>query len=324
MKRAFVTGGSGFVGRNLIATLLDRSVEVHALARSDAAAAAVAASGAEPVRGDLDDVHAMVEGMQGCDAVFHAAAKVDVWGDPKEFDRVNVQGTRNVVDAARKAGAAILVHVSTEAVLAGGPPLIDADESWPYPEKPAGLYPLTKGEAERIVLESSDDSLRTVAIRPPLIWGKGDTSVLPKIAAAVKSGQWMWFGGGHYPHATTHVDNVIEGLLLAYEKGEGGQVYFVTDGAPQDFRNFISAQLRAIGVERESRSIPYGVASVFASTTEAIWKLLDLRSMPPLPRSVLYLMGQALTVNDSRARRELGYEGRVSPDRGLSELVPAD
>lgn len=324
MKRAFITGGSGFVGRNLISALMDRSVEVHALARSDAAANAVQSSGAEAIRGDLDDTHAMMEGMQGCDAVFHAAAKVDVWGDPAEFERINVQGTRNVIDAAKQAGVPVLVHISTEAVLAGGRPLVDADETWPYPAKPAGLYPLTKGQAERIVRESSTDTFRAMAIRPPLIWGKGDTSVLPKIAAAVKSGQWMWFGGGHYLHATTHVANVIEGALLAADRGQANEVYFITDGAPQDFRDFITAQLHAIGVDRECRSVPYALAAILATTTEAAWRVLGLKSMPPLPRSVLYLMGQKLTVRDDKARRDLGYEGRMTPEQGLRELARND
>jgi nucleoside-diphosphate-sugar epimerase len=265
----------------------------------------------------------MTEGMRGCDVVLHAAAKVEVWGDPEDFHRSTVQGTQNVLDAAKAAGVPRFVHVSTEALLAGGPPIVDADETWAYPKKPAGLYPLTKGLAEQRVLAENSPALTTVAVRPPLIWGKGDTSVLPKIADAVRGGQWMWFNGGHYPHATTHIDNVVHGLILAAEKGRGGQVYFVTDGAPQDFRDFMTAQLKAIGIEKESKSIPYGVASLLASITELIWTTFGLKSMPPLPRSVLYLMGQKLTVSDAKARRELGYAPVITVERGLAEMAAA-
>ena len=323
MRRAFVTGGSGFVGRNLIAALAERDVEVRALARSTGAEETVRLAGAHSTaRGDLDSTAVMTEAMRDCDVVFHAAAKVDVWGDPADFHRITVQGTQNVLDAAKSARVKRLVHVSTEAVLAGGPPIIDANETWPYPAKPAGLYPLTKGLAEQRVAAANSPALTTVAVRPPLIWGKGDSSVLPKIAEAVRRGQWMWFGGGHYLHATTHVANVCHGLLLAAEKNCGGEIYFITDGVPQDFRDFITAQLRAIGVDRESRSVPYGVASALASGGEWLWRMLGLKSMPPLPRSVLYLMGQKLTVNDAKARRELGYAPVMSVERGLAELAP--
>lgn len=322
MQRTFVTGGSGFVGRNLIAALAARGVEVRALARSAGAEESVRAAGAHTVaRGDLDDVSVMTDAMRDCDVVFHAAAKVDIWGDPAEFHRVTVQGTQNVIDAGRAAGVKRLVHVSTEAVLAGGRPIVDADETWSYPEKPAGLYPLTKGLAEQRVIAANGPDLTTVAVRPPMIWGKGDTSLLPKIVEAVQRGQWVWFDGGHYPHATTHIANVVHGLLLAAEKGRGGQIYFVCDGPPQDFREFMSAMLRARGVKPTGRNLPYGLARVVAYSGEWIWKTFGFKSIPPLPVTVLYIMGQKLTVNDSKARQELGYAPVMTVDRGLDELA---
>lgn len=321
MQRAFVTGGSGFVGRNLIQGLRDRGVEVRALARSDKAVEAVAAAGAEPVRGDLDSIEAMREGMAGCDVVFHAAAVVTLWGDPEYFHRVNVQGTKNVIEAARAALVPRLVHVSTEALLSGdGRPIVDADETWSYPKRPAGLYPDTKGLAERAVLEANGSGLTTVAVRPPLIWGAGDTSLLPQLIDAVRAGQWMWFDGGHYPHTTTHVRNVVEGLLLAAEKGRGGEVYFISDGEPRDFREFIEALLRTRGVEGGDKTIPLWLAKLVANVTEPIWSVLRLKNPPPVPKTLIYIMAQKLTVNDSKARRELGYEGRVTFEEGLAEM----
>ena len=320
IRRAFVTGGSGFVGRNLITALVERGVSVNALARSDAAVAAVEAAGATAIRGDLDSIEAMRAGMAGCDVVFHAAAVVTLWGDPDYFHRVNVQGTQNVIDAAKAAGVPRLVHVSTEALLAGGKPIVDADESWPYPDKPAGLYPLTKGLAEQRVLAANSPELTTVAVRPPLIWGQGDSSVLPQLVAAVRAGRWMWFDGGHYPHTTTHVANVVEGLLLAAEKGRGGEVYFISDGAPADFREFITAYLSTQGVDPGDKSVPLWLARIIANGGEWAWRTFGLKGEPPLPRTVLYVMGQKLTVNDSKARRELGYEGRMSREQGLAEM----
>ncbi|MBI1321492.1 MAG: NAD-dependent epimerase/dehydratase family protein [Candidatus Hydrogenedens sp.] len=321
MDKAFVTGGSGFVGRNLIAELKRQGVAVAALARSDSAAQAVRDAGAdEAVRAGLGDTALMAAGMRGCDVVFHAAAYVNLWGPAKDFHEVNVQGTQNVIDAAKQAGVPRLVHVSTEAVLAGGPPIVHADETWPYPEHPAGLYPLTKGLAEQRVIAANGPDLTTVAVRPPLIWGKGDTSVLPQIATAVKSGQWYWFGGGNYLHTTTHVANVVEGLLLAAEKGRGGEIYFVTDGPPVIFKGFITAQLAAIGVKPGNRSMPLWLAALIANTTEPLWTLLGLTSQPPLPRTAIHVLAQELICDDSKARRELGYQGKMSVEAGLAEL----
>src|SRR5688500_6441445 len=139
MQQVFVTGGSGFVGRTLLAELGRRGIPARALARSDAPANAVAALGAEVARGDLDDVAAMTAGMKGCDVVVHAAAHVKEHGTRDEFFRGNVTGTENALAAARAAGVTRFVHVGTEAVLADGRPIIRADEDTPLPAEPAGL-----------------------------------------------------------------------------------------------------------------------------------------------------------------------------------------
>jgi nucleoside-diphosphate-sugar epimerase len=145
--KAFVTGGSGFVGRNLLLALRARGDHAVALARSLGAMQTVRLHGAEPLAGDLVDVAAMSAGMAGADVVFHCAAKVDDWGNPAEFHRVNVEGTAHVIEAARAAGVRRLVHVSTEAVLADGTPIHNADETRPRALRPVGLYPSTKAEA---------------------------------------------------------------------------------------------------------------------------------------------------------------------------------
>lgn len=321
MKRVFVTGGSGFVGTNLISALVDQGVEVVALARSESSIAKVIEAGANvTASGDLDSLDEMERGMQGCDLVFHVAAAVGILGDFEEFHHVNVAGTQQVIDAAKKAGVPRFVHVSTEALMAGGKPYIYMDETWPYPKKPVGMYATTKGLAEQLVIKANCDALTTVAVRPPLIWGKGDTSVLPAIADAVISGQWVWFNGGHYPHTSTHIRNVIEGLIVAAEKGKGGQVYYVTDGPEHDFREFMTALLETRGVKDNSKSMPYWLGNIIARACEILWNLLPLKGAPPLPRELLYLMGQHMTINDSKARTELGYEGKVTLAEGLAEM----
>src|SRR5215813_7842837 len=214
----FVTGGSGFVGRNLIRALVARGDEVRALARSDASVRAVEALGAKAVKGDLDDVGAMTEAMRKATLVFHAAAQTDLTGSREQFYKVTVTGTENVLAAARAAGVKRVVHIGTEAVLADGKPIVRVDETRPRTTHPAGLYPWSKGLAEERVIAANRDGLETVVVRPRFIWGADDTSVLPNIIANVKSGRFRWIAGGHYATSTCHVANVVEGALLAADK----------------------------------------------------------------------------------------------------------
>src|SRR3569623_303226 len=191
----FVTGGSGFVGRQLIRDLCAKGYTVRALARSQAASATVSDLGAEPVRGDLANIDAMRAGMQGCAAVFHCAAHVAMWGRWEEFVNDTITGTDNALAAARAAAVPRFIHIGTEAVLADGKAIVDADERRALPDRPNGFYPRSKGIAEQHVLAANDAKLATVVVRPRFIWGAGDTTLLPQFIEAMQPGQWMWFDG---------------------------------------------------------------------------------------------------------------------------------
>ncbi len=316
MKRAFVTGGSGFVGGRLIPALRARGVEVAALARSDASAAKVESLGATPVRGDLDDIAALEAGMRGCDVVFHAAAHTDQFDPVEVHMRITTKGTENVLAAARNAGVKRVVHVGTEAVLADGNPIVRADETRPLPQKPLGAYPLTKGLAENAVLAANRDGLETVVVRPRFLWGKGDTNLLPELIDAVQAGKFAWIGGGHYLTSTVHVDNVIEGMLLAADKGTPGQIYFLTDGEPVEFRDFITKLLATQGIQLAGKNLPRWVARTAVTLTS--WM-----KRPPLTKTAFALMAHEVTVDDSKARRELGYQGKKTISEGLAEMTAA-
>ncbi|MGH8441408.1 MAG: NAD-dependent epimerase/dehydratase family protein [Nevskiaceae bacterium] len=322
--KAFVTGGSGYVGRNLIRHLRARGDEVRALARSKAAIDAVSALGATAVPGDLDDVAVLARGMTGCDCVFHAAALAAEWGRREAFYRVNVEGTANALRAAADAGVACFVHVGTEAAFCDGSPLVDVDDSWPLPDRVLPRYPQTKNEAERLVRAASGPRLRTVVVRPRLVWGNDDTSVLSALAAAVKAGRFMWMDGGEYPTSTTHVDNVCEALLLAAGNGRGGEAYFVTDGAPVELKEFVTRMLASRAVDPGGKSVPGWLALTLAMVTEPIWEILELIGVeagePPVTRMAVHLFGEPVTVNDARARRELGYVGKVTREQGYASL----
>jgi nucleoside-diphosphate-sugar epimerase len=317
----FLTGGSGFVGRALIAELAARGTPVRALVRSDEAAATVRALGAEPVLGDLDAIDAMRAGMTGCPTIIHAAAKVDQWGKRDDFFHVTIQGTRNALTAARDAGVARFLHIGTEAVLAGGAPIIRADETAPYPATPNGLYPWSKGQAERDVIAANSETFATLSLRPRFIWGRGDTTLLPQIARAMQSGAWAWFGGGTNLISTCHVRNVVEGVLLAAERGKGGNIYFLTDGAPVVFRDFLTRLAATQGVTAPAREAPLWLAELVAAAGEFAWSTFALSGQPPITRTAINLIFREVTVIDHKARTELGYTGHVSIDQGLAELA---
>jgi nucleoside-diphosphate-sugar epimerase len=323
IMRAFVTGGSGFLGRNVIELLRARGHEVRALARSAASVAAIETAGAQAVRGDLDDQAALAAGMAGCEVVFHCAADTAQFGDFTRVAGVNVGGTERALAAARQSGVKKFVHVSTEAVLVGGPPIVRADETRPRPRRPIGLYPTTKGLAEERVLAANSPELATVIVRPRFIWGRGDTSVMPILVDAVKKGRFRWIGGGRHLTSTCHVTNVVHGMLLAAQKGKGGEIYFLTDGEPVEVRGFLSQLLSAAGVTPPDTELPFWLARAAAWTAEAVWKMLRLSGEPPVTRSAVHLIGREVTVVDDKARRDLDYTPVISRAEGLAQLTTA-
>lgn len=323
MTHVFVTGGSGFLGRRLVGALVERGVTVRALVRSASSGDVVTGCGATAVGGDLGDKAALSRGMAGCDTVFHLAALLKIWGDPAEFTRVNVDGTRNVLEAARHAGVSRLIFVSTDAAYAGPAPLVRIDDATPRPARPYGVYGWTKGQAEDMVIAANSAALTTVVVRPRMLWGRGDTSLLPRIADVARQGRFRWIGDGNHLSSTTHVANACEGLLLAAERGQGGVCYPITDGPPLTFRRFMTDMLATQGVDPGARSIPAGVARVAAVVVEVVWRACRIRRDPPITRAMVKMVGEEVTLDDSRARRELGYVGRVSYADGFREMREA-
>jgi len=316
----FVTGGSGFIGGRLIERLVSEGRRVRALARSDGAAAKVEGLGAEAARGDLGDRASLAAGATGCEVAFHLAAHLGEWGPWEEFERGNVEGTRNALAACEEAGVRRFVHCGTEAALMAGEPLVHVDETAPLRPDSRAPYPATKAQAEQAVRAASREGFETVALRPRFVWGKGDTTLLPEMVKTVEAGRFAWVGGGRNVTDTAHVDNVVEGLVLAAEKGHPGEAYFVTDGEPVVFREFVTALLETQGVEPPDRSLPAWTAAPLARVCETAWKLLPLKGEPPMSTFRAWILTQECTIDISKARRELGYAPLVSHEQGLAEL----
>src|SRR5215210_4721826 len=318
---AFVTGGSGFIGQALIRRLVAEGHGVRALARSEASEQKVREAGAEAVRGDLSDPQAMREGAAGCEWAFHAAARLGSWGPWEEFERINVRGTHDALEACRGAGVRRFVHVGTEAAVIAGEPLRDADETLPLRPDSKAYYCASKAMAEQVVRDAAGNGLETVVVRPRFVWGPGDTTLLPQIAELVEQGKFAWIGGGTQRTSVTHVDNVVEGLLLGAERGRTGEAYFVTDGEPVVFRDFLTRLLATRGVEPPSRKLPLPLARAAGAVCETLWRRLPLKGEPPVTRAAVWLSALEVTIDISKARAELGYEPRITTDDGLRQLA---
>lgn len=315
--RVFVTGGSGFVGSHVVGVLVDAH-EVLAMARSDRSAAAVEALGATAVRCELGAVRP--EDLAGVDAIVHAAAFVEEWGTRAAYERVNVEGTRQLLDAARQAGVRRFVHVGTEAALFDGADLVDVDEAAPYPARHRFLYSETKAAAEALVLAANGPGFTTLSVRPRLVWGDRDSTILPALRRMVEVGGFLWLDHGRHRTSTTHVSNLAHAIALALGSGRGGEAYFVVDDGQPTLREFLTEYAAAGGIELPDRSVPGAVARPLSSVVEGAWRALRLQGAPPITAFAAHMMSRTVTVRDDKARAELGYRPVLSRGDGLRAL----
>lgn len=317
-----VTGGGGFLGRSIIEALRDRGEQVRSFARGDYPQ--LREWGIEQVRGDIADAEAVARAVAGCDAVFHTAARVEMWGPYEEFFRINTLGTRNVIAACRAHGVRKLIYTSTPSVVHGGDSVTGVDESAPYPAHFEAHYPATKALAEQEVLAANCEALATVALRPHLVWGPGDSSMMPRVIGKARKGKVRLIGAPQ-PVDTLYIDNAVAAHLAAYDRLEfgaalAGRAYFVTQGEPLSGQQFLNDLLSANGLAPVEKRVSVGVARTIATIVEAIWRLLRLRTEPPLTRFVVSQLSTAHWYDISAARRDLGYAPTVSYAEGMERL----
>lgn len=320
LRRLFLTGGSGYVGRNLVRHFVAQGVEVHALARSASACQLLRSLGAQPIEGDLFSPQ-LHTAMQGCHALVHAAADTQHGLASKAQQLTNVEGTRRVFAAAAQAQLARAVHLSTESVLLDGRPLVNADEHHPYPARPAGGYTATKAQAERIALAAGQAGMQVCVVRPRFVWGCDDTTALPQLLQAVDAGKFAWIDGGRYRTSTTHIGNLVHGIERALLAGQSGQCYFITDADVVEFRTFITDLLATQGRSVSDKSVPGWLVHAVATVSERIARLSGGRWHPPVTRQALATSAVEVTLNIGKARQDLGYAPVVTHAQGLAELA---
>ncbi len=313
----FVTGASGFVGSAFVKHAAGRHA-ITAMSRSEASDAKIRAVGAEPVRSSLDDVAA--PNLAGAEAVVHCAAHVEDWGPWRDYWRFNVEGTKRMLAAAKEAGVRRFVHIGTEAALLHGQDLHGADETYPLALDSPFPYSRTKAFAEKAVREANAPGFETIVIRPRFVWGPGDQTILPAIREMAARGQFAWIGGGRNRTSTTYIGNLSYAIELALTKGRSGEAYFVLDGAPVEFRDFLTRMAKATGIVLPDREIPGWLARAIGYAGETAWRTLPLKGRPPLTRFAANIMSRDCILIDAKARREMGYAPPYTVEQGLSAL----
>lgn len=321
--KVLVTGGGGFAGLALVRRLKAAGYEVTSFSRN--LCPEHAREGINFIQGDITDPAEVEKGCRGMEAVFHLAAKVGLWGSYDDFYRVNVTGTRNVISACLKNNISRLLFVSSASVVFDGRDMEGADESSPYPFAPLSPYTATKALAEQLVLRACQENLKTVALRPHLIWGPGDTQLIPGIIRRGKRGV-MWLPGKKkHLIDTVYIDNFIDAILLAFHKMNEnpavcGKAFFITNNEPIPVGEFINSILRSAGYPAVTKSIPEWMARMTALGLETIYRVLHLKNEPPL---TLFLVSELCThhwFDISAAKTMLGYEPAVSIKEGFRRL----
>ncbi len=321
--KALVTGGGGFLGGGIVRKLLARGDSVVSLTRT--AYPWLDELGVTQVHADLTDTTAVARAAAGCDAVFHVAAKAGVWGPASSYHTTNVVGTRSVLDACRAAGVPRLVFTSTPSVVHAGGPIEGGDESLPYPASFAADYPRTKADAEKLVLTANSPDLATVALRPHLLWGPGDPHLVPRVLARAKAGKLRRIGDRPVTVDVTYVDNAADAHLNAADRlapaaACAGRAYFISNGEPVELWEFLNRVLALNGLPPITRSMSLWKAKLAGAVLERVYRLLRLRSEPPMTRFVAGQLGTSHWFDITAARRDLGYVPAVSVEEGLKRL----
>ena len=302
-----ITGGAGFLCQAIVHRCLARGYTVRVLGRTP-----MAGELAEKVafhQGDLGDEAAVTKAVAGCDYVFHVAAKAGVWGPWEDYLRINITGTRHVVDACKTHGVRALIHTSTPSVVFTGEAFRGADESLPYGDNWLCAYAETKAIAEEFALKAASDKLKVCALRPHLIWGPGDNHLFPRVLARARAGKLRIVGDGENRVDVTHVDTAADahlGALDALLAGRAnGKAYFLSQGAPVKLWDFINRLLVGAGEQPITRRISPRSAYTLGALLEGVWTLFHLKGEPPMTRFIAVELSKDHWYDVSAAQRDL-------------------
>jgi nucleoside-diphosphate-sugar epimerase len=321
-KKVLVTGGGGFLGQAIVRQLLAKRHRVSSFSRNTYPE--LKSLGVIQHTGDIADASALKKAADGKDVVFHVAAKAGVWGTFEAYHRANVIGTQNAIAACRTCRVETLVYTSSPSVVFDGTDMEGVDESVPYPAHYHAPYPQTKALAEQAVLAAADNELRTVSLRPHLIWGPEDNHLVPRILARAESLRQV--GNGNNKVDTIYIDNAAHAHVLAMEALEAnpatisGKTYFISDDDPIGLWEMVNRILAAGGKPPVKKKISPVAAYRIGSLLEWVYRTFGLAGEPRMTRFVARELATSHWFDISAAKRDLGYTAKISIDEGMQKL----
>ena len=325
--RILVTGYGGFLGAAICRKLLEEGFRVRGLSRGSYPK--MTQLGVEAIQGDITDRLVCERACAGVAGVVHTAALAGVWGKADDYEAINVLGTQQILEAAKRAGCRAMVYTSSPSVTFGGTGQEGIDESVPYPERWLCHYPRTKAIAERMVLEANrHGGLLTCALRPHLIWGSGDPHLIPRLIERCQQGRLARIGSGDQKIDTVHVDLAAEAHwqalknLMSDDPRCGGKPYFITDGAPIACWEWITMILNAAGLSPPRRRIPTRIAYGVGAMLEWCYRVTGRQEEPPMTRFVALQLGLPHYFSIQAAGRDFGYDPRIDRVGMLEQMKP--
>ncbi|MCB9454562.1 MAG: NAD-dependent epimerase/dehydratase family protein [Anaerolineaceae bacterium] len=319
--------GAGLLGRSLVDYLLEKGETVRVFDMIPYTDSRI-----ETITGDVRNPQNVAGACAGVDTVYHTASMVSQGlGEVPGMYDVNVTGTQNVIAACRLQGVSRLVYTSSIDVVFDGTPIINGDESLPYPPRHLDYYGTTKMLAEQAVIQASDpQGLQTIVLRTAGIYGPHDRHRFPPILRNALKGVYTRLGDGRAKFNHVYVKNAAHAHWLAAQGLQqvgpplGGQVYFITDHPPSNFFEFFLPFLEAANLPVKVRAVPLWLAQGMANAAELAYRLFpgdDNRASPQLTRYVVAATCQDFWFSHERASRDFGYTPLVSEEKAFQYTV---
>lgn len=312
-----VTGGNGFVGRHLMPALQERGDRVRVLALPAEDTSWLEERKIAVYRGDVRQPETLIEPMRGVGGVFHLAGLMGVWRPMEDYRTVNVIGTKNVCEAALKAGVRRLVHVSSWTVYGMN---LGHSATEDLPLRPLNEpYAVTKAEGDQLVQRMiAEEGLPAVIIRPGTVFGPAGQLNFGKIADRIRTGRWITIGSGRNALPLVYVSDVVQGLLLALDHERAVcHAYNITNDRPLTQQEFLEAIAQEIRAKPPRLHVPYHALYAAAYAAERVAMLTGYQREPAVTRHGVALFGTDNRHAIDKAQRDLGYTPRVALREGL-------
>ncbi|GGI75038.1 2-alkyl-3-oxoalkanoate reductase [Shewanella gelidii] len=324
VKRVFVTGAGGFLGKSICLRLLSQGIKVTGFARSSYPE--MTALGVDMRQGDIANAAELERAMQGCDLVFHVASKAGVWGSKASYFSPNVAGATHIVQACQALNIHYLVYTSTPSVTFDGQDESGIDESTPYAEHFLNHYGESKAIAEQLMLNANSARLKTVALRPHLIWGPEDPHLVPRVIERAKAGRLKLVGQQDKLVDTIFVDNAAYAHLLAAlelmspDSKCAGKAYYLSNDEPITMAKMLNRILAAAALPPVSKRVPARLAYAVGSVLEILYRALGKQQEPMMTRFVARQLSTSHYFDISAAKNDLNYSPLISMDEGMKRL----